>query len=227
MWMVSWQRWLRAFVKKIQCQAGGRSSCDLSNTVNESTKQGIITVIIMLLLVLLICLHTPFLPDTSSLEPTVILTAQTSRFSLLHFPALCCCCCCCFMLLHPLTNVLPPGAPLRQIWFVEILVITLTCGIDFQRYFYQLWNASDVTFTVLLLCLHIALFLMMMMMIIIIIIIIVRMWNVNAKVIPVRVGANGTISKSFRPEQNIGKARNELRKTAIFGTVYILQKVLM
>jgi hypothetical protein len=34
--------------------------------------------------------------------------------------------------------------------------------------------------------------------IIIIIIIIECMWNVKAKVIPVRVGANGTISKSFR-----------------------------
>jgi hypothetical protein len=42
---------------------------------------------------------------------------------------------------------------------------------------------------------------MMMMMMIIIIIIIIeiqRMWNVKTKVIPVLIGATGTISKSFR-----------------------------
>jgi hypothetical protein len=102
--------------QEISVSGWWRSSCDLSNIVNESTKQGIITIIIMLLMVLLLCFYKPFLPDTSSLEPTVILTAQASSFSLLHFPALChCCCCYCFMLLHPLTNVLPPGSPLRQI----------------------------------------------------------------------------------------------------------------
>jgi len=57
-----------------------RSSCDLSNIVHESTKQGIITIIIMLLIVLSVCLYTPFLHDASSLEPTVILTAQASKF---------------------------------------------------------------------------------------------------------------------------------------------------
>jgi hypothetical protein len=35
------------------------------------------------------------------------------------------------------------------------------------------------------------------------------MWNVEAKVIPVMTGANGTISKSLQtvPEQHTGKAR--------------------
>jgi hypothetical protein len=42
------------------------------------------------------------------------------------------------------------------------------------------------------------------------------MWNVKVKVIPLRVGANGTISKSFR--QYLSKARNELRKTATLCT---------
>jgi hypothetical protein len=93
-----------------------RSSCDLSNIVNESTKQGIAYYYYNYVVVgaAAVCLYTPFLPDTSSLEPMAILTAQASSFSLLHFPALCRCCCC-FMLLHPLTNVLPPGAPLRQL----------------------------------------------------------------------------------------------------------------
>jgi len=37
-----------------------------------------------------------------------------------------------------------------------------------------------------------------------------RMWNVKAKVIPVIIGATGTISKSpgLLPEQRTGKARN-------------------
>jgi hypothetical protein len=56
------------------------------------------------------------------------------------------------------------------------------------------------------------------------------MWNVKTKVIPVIIGANGTISKSFRkyvrniPENHKAK---ELQKTAILGTAHILRKVLM
>jgi len=57
-----------------------------------------------------------------------------------------------------------------------------------------------------------------------------RMWNVKTKVIPVIIGATGTISKSFRkyvsniPEKHEVK---ELQKTAILGTAYILRKILM
>ena len=56
------------------------------------------------------------------------------------------------------------------------------------------------------------------------------MWNVKAKVIPVIIGANGTISKSFRkylsniPEKHEVKG---LQKTAILGTAHTLRKVLM
>ena len=57
-----------------------------------------------------------------------------------------------------------------------------------------------------------------------------RMWNVKPKVIPVIIGATGTISKSFRKyASNIpGKQEvKELQKTAILGTAHILRKVLM
>ena len=57
-----------------------------------------------------------------------------------------------------------------------------------------------------------------------------RMWNVKTKVIPVIIGATGTISKSFRKYMiNIpGKHEvKELEKTAILGTAHILRKVLM
>jgi hypothetical protein len=56
-----------------------------------------------------------------------------------------------------------------------------------------------------------------------------RMWNVKTKVIPVTIGATGTISKSLRkyvsniPGQHEVK---ELQKTAILGTAHLLQKVL-
>jgi len=56
-----------------------------------------------------------------------------------------------------------------------------------------------------------------------------HMWNVKTKVITVIIGANGTISKSFRkyvsniPGNHKGK---ELQKTPILGTAQILQKVL-
>jgi len=57
-----------------------------------------------------------------------------------------------------------------------------------------------------------------------------RMWSVKTKVIPVIIGATGTISKSFRKYvSNIPGKRDveELQKTAILGTVHTLQKVLM
>ena len=57
-----------------------------------------------------------------------------------------------------------------------------------------------------------------------------RMWNVKTKVIPVIIGATGTVSKPFRKYvSNIpGKHEaNELQKTAILGTAHIVRKVLM
>jgi hypothetical protein len=57
-----------------------------------------------------------------------------------------------------------------------------------------------------------------------------RMWNVKAKVIPVIIGATGTISKSFRKYvSNIPGNHDvrELQKTTILGTTHILRKVLM
>ena len=56
-----------------------------------------------------------------------------------------------------------------------------------------------------------------------------HMWNVNTKVIPVIIGATGTISKSFRKYvSNIpgNHEVRELQKTAILGTAHILRKVL-
>jgi hypothetical protein len=56
-----------------------------------------------------------------------------------------------------------------------------------------------------------------------------RMWNVKTKVIPVIIGATGTISKSFRKYVSIIPGYHEvteLQKTAILGTAHILQKVL-
>jgi hypothetical protein len=57
-----------------------------------------------------------------------------------------------------------------------------------------------------------------------------RMWNVKTKVIPVIIGATGTISKSFRKyASNVtGKHEvKELQKTAVLGTAHILREVLM
>jgi len=62
--------------------------------------------------------------------------------------------------------------------------------------------------------------------IIIIIIIIIIMWNVKKNVIPVIMGATGTIPKSFRKCVSNIKVK-ELQKTAILGTAHILRKVLM
>jgi len=56
------------------------------------------------------------------------------------------------------------------------------------------------------------------------------MWNVKTKVIPVIIGATGTISKSFRKYMtNIpGKHEvKELQKTAVLSTAHIIRKVLM
>jgi hypothetical protein len=56
-----------------------------------------------------------------------------------------------------------------------------------------------------------------------------RMWNVKIKVIPVIIGATGTISKSFRKYvSNISGHHEvkELQKTAILGTAHLLRKVL-
>ena len=57
-----------------------------------------------------------------------------------------------------------------------------------------------------------------------------RIWNVKTKVMPVIIGATGTVSKLFRKYvSNIpGKHEvKELQKTAILGTAHILRKVLM
>jgi hypothetical protein len=72
----------------------------------------------------------------------------------------------------------------------------------------------------------------MMMIIIIIINITIEiqgMWSVKTKVIPVIIGATGTISKSFRKYLSNIPGNHEvkkLQKTAILGTAHILRKVL-
>ena len=56
-----------------------------------------------------------------------------------------------------------------------------------------------------------------------------RIWNVKTNVIPVVIGATGTILKSFRKYvSNIpgNHEVKELQKTAILGTAHILRKVL-
>jgi hypothetical protein len=56
-----------------------------------------------------------------------------------------------------------------------------------------------------------------------------RMWNVKTRVIPVIIGATGTVSKSFRKYvSNIpgNHEVRELQKTVILGTAHILRKVL-
>jgi glycosylphosphatidylinositol transamidase (GPIT) subunit GPI8 len=57
-----------------------------------------------------------------------------------------------------------------------------------------------------------------------------HMWNVKTNVIPVIIGATGTISKSFRKYLSnvLGNHEvKELQKTAILSTAHILRKVLM
>ena len=56
------------------------------------------------------------------------------------------------------------------------------------------------------------------------------MWNVKTKVIPVIIGATGTISKTFRKYVRNIPGNHEvkkLQKTAIMGTAHVLRKVLM
>ena len=55
------------------------------------------------------------------------------------------------------------------------------------------------------------------------------MWNVKTKVIPVIIGATGTISKAFRKHVSNKQGNHEvkeLQKTVILGTAHILRKVL-
>jgi hypothetical protein len=55
------------------------------------------------------------------------------------------------------------------------------------------------------------------------------MWNVKSKVIPVIIGATGTISMSFRKYVNNIPGNHEvkeLQKTVILNTAHILWKVL-
>ena len=56
-----------------------------------------------------------------------------------------------------------------------------------------------------------------------------RMWNVKTRMIPVIIGATGTISKSFRKYVSDIPGNHdvkEIQKTAILGTAHILRKVL-
>jgi len=56
------------------------------------------------------------------------------------------------------------------------------------------------------------------------------MWNVKTKVIPVIIGATGTISKSFRKYVSNIPGNHEVKelwKTTILGNEHILRKVLM
>jgi hypothetical protein len=56
------------------------------------------------------------------------------------------------------------------------------------------------------------------------------MWNIKTRVIPVIIGATGTISKSFRKYVSTipGNHKvNELQKTATLSTAHIFRKVLI
>jgi hypothetical protein len=56
-----------------------------------------------------------------------------------------------------------------------------------------------------------------------------RMWNVKTRVIPVIIGATGTVSKSFRKHvSNIPGHHDvkELQNTSILSTAHTLKKVL-
>jgi hypothetical protein len=56
-----------------------------------------------------------------------------------------------------------------------------------------------------------------------------RMWNVKTNVIPVIIGATGTVSKSFRKYMSNITGNHEvkeLQKTAILDNAHILRKVL-
>jgi hypothetical protein len=54
------------------------------------------------------------------------------------------------------------------------------------------------------------------------------MWNVKTRVIPVIIGANGNISKSFRKYVSIIPGNHEVRELQkTLGTAHILWRVLM
>jgi hypothetical protein len=57
------------------------------------------------------------------------------------------------------------------------------------------------------------------------------MWTVKAKVIPVIIGATGTVTKSLRQYLSNILGKHEIKEvqknSAILGTAHILQKVLM
>jgi hypothetical protein len=56
------------------------------------------------------------------------------------------------------------------------------------------------------------------------------MWNVKIRVIPVIIGATGTILKSFIKYVSTMPGNHEvmeIQKTAVLGTAHILRKVLM
>jgi hypothetical protein len=55
------------------------------------------------------------------------------------------------------------------------------------------------------------------------------MWNVKTKVMPVIIGATGTVSDFFRKYLSSIPGKHdikELQKTAILGTAHILREVL-
>ena len=55
------------------------------------------------------------------------------------------------------------------------------------------------------------------------------MWNVKTRMIPVIIGATGTISKTFRKYVRDIPGKHdvkELQKTAILGIAHILRKML-
>jgi 3-deoxy-D-manno-octulosonic acid (KDO) 8-phosphate synthase len=57
-----------------------------------------------------------------------------------------------------------------------------------------------------------------------------RVWNVKTKVVPVMVGAAGTVSRSSRKRQSNVPGKHEIKelhKTAILGTAHVLRKALM
>jgi hypothetical protein len=57
-----------------------------------------------------------------------------------------------------------------------------------------------------------------------------RMWNVKTRVIPVIIGATGTISESFRKYVSTIPGNHEvkeLQKITILGNAHILRKVLL
>ena len=57
-----------------------------------------------------------------------------------------------------------------------------------------------------------------------------RMWNVKAKVIPLIIGATGTISKPLRQFLSNKPGKHEIKeieKTNILGAALVLRKVLM